>query len=351
MLKCNNQYRMEIKNIMNYIKYIILTALCSAVLIVVICIPIKKTAVPVSTEQKATELRDDRQEIKLTEQDVFKGDLILVNNQVPYHFETEQAEDLLKVYKNKSDFYQVKDKKVKLSNQVIVQLNRMLTAFYNKKQLSTTLVLSGYRNEQYQRKVYAQDVEQHGEQHAMSYMAKPGYSEHHTGFALDFGVQYSDGTTSSFAESENAKWIQQKARNYGFILRYPEEKAAYTGILGEMWHYRYVGVPHSVYIAKNKICLEEYLTFLKNNATQEFPLCITHRGVDYEVFYTDERTVSLPKDVYYTISGDNQNGFIVTTYPMNQAGNVVTPGAIAVSVSGTAVAVSQSAVSGSSVTQ
>lgn len=93
------------------------------------------------------------------------------------------------------------------------------------------------------------------------------------------------------------------------------------------------------------------MTFLKNNATQEFPLCITHRGVDYEVFYTDKRTVSLPKDVYYTISGDNQNGFIVTTYPMNQAGNVVTPGAIAVSVSGTAVAVSQSAVSGSSVTQ
>ena len=60
-------------------------------------------------------------------------------------------------------------------------------------------------------------------------------------------------STSAFA------WISANAHKFGFILRYPEDKVAETGISYEPWHYRYVGRYHATKIHTLGLCLEEYV--------------------------------------------------------------------------------------------
>lgn len=94
---------------------------------------------------------------------------------------------------------------------------------------------------------------------ARFYLAYPGFSEHHTGLAVDF---IADGYTSlneNFAKSSAYAWLSENAHLYGFILRYQEDKEGITGFKFEPWHYRYVGIEHATVIRKEGLCLEEYL--------------------------------------------------------------------------------------------
>ena len=56
--------------------------------------------------------------------------------------------------------------------------------------------------------------------------------------------------------------LLKNAENYGFILRYPEEKADITGVKYEPWHWRYVGMEHAKEMNKLNMCLEEYVEYL-----------------------------------------------------------------------------------------
>jgi len=60
----------------------------------------------------------------------------------------------------------------------------------------------------------------------------------------------------------------QQMMNYGFILRYPEDKQEITGISYEPWHFRYVGLPHSQVITAQKWTLEEYHDYLAQTVRQ-----------------------------------------------------------------------------------
>ncbi len=84
-------------------------------------------------------------------------------------------------------------------------------------------------------------------------VADPGTSEHHTGLAFDLNVP-----GESFGDTANYAWLAEHCWEYGFILRYTDEKEDVTGFLGEEWHYRYVGKEHSLKIRDLGICLEEY---------------------------------------------------------------------------------------------
>ncbi len=89
---------------------------------------------------------------------------------------------------------------------------------------------------------------------ARAYVADPGTSEHHTGLAFDLNVEGADfGDTAQYA------WMVNHCWEYGFILRYPDDKDDITGFLGEEWHYRYVGKEHSMRMKETGQCLEEYL--------------------------------------------------------------------------------------------
>ena len=122
------------------------------------------------------------------------------------------------------------------------------------------MINSSYRDFNSQTIVYNNYKNNHGEAYADKYAARPGYSEHQTGLALDiFSI---DGALrSTFKDTEAYAWLKDNAYKYGFILRYPEGKEDITGFSFEPWHYRYVGIDAAKYIYENQITLEEYYVY------------------------------------------------------------------------------------------
>ncbi len=102
-------------------------------------------------------------------------------------------------------------------------------------------------------------------------ITEPGYSEHHTGLAVDIVDQEWYNTypnqvlDASYGDQPGAQWIAENAPEYGFIIRYPKNEEDITGITYEPWHIRYVGRENAEYITKNNLTLEEYLKLLSSN--------------------------------------------------------------------------------------
>ncbi len=69
--------------------------------------------------------------------------------------------------------------------------------------------------------------------------ARPGYSEHQTGFAID--VSTSGAVLGDFASTAQYTWMKSHAHKYGFIQRYKAGYESITGYSAEAWHWRYVG--------------------------------------------------------------------------------------------------------------
>lgn len=99
-------------------------------------------------------------------------------------------------------------------------------------------------------------------------VAFPGTSEHATGLALDItSAQYVE-LNEKQADTEEAKWLAANSWKYGFVLRYPPEKADVTGIIYEPWHYRYVGQEAAKEMTEKNITLEEYNGRLKGDKNE-----------------------------------------------------------------------------------
>lgn len=122
---------------------------------------------------------------------------------------------------------------------------------------------SGYRRystqkANYERKIqYYRDLgysENEAETLAAKIIMPPGSSEHNLGLAMDIC-----GTDYSFDESTEFRWLMENAADYGFILRYAEEKQAVTQVVYEPWHWRFVGVENAKAIKESGLCLEEWL--------------------------------------------------------------------------------------------
>ena len=126
-----------------------------------------------------------------------------------------------------------------------------------KKEGMNVIAMSSYRSYDYQVNLYNNYVAQDGKEAADKYSARPGYSEHQTGLAVD--VYNLNLPYTSFEETEEFTWMQENAYKYGFILRFPKDKVDITGYQYESWHYRYVGKKVAKEIKDNNLTLEEYI--------------------------------------------------------------------------------------------
>lgn len=116
---------------------------------------------------------------------------------------------------------------------------------------------SGYRTIAEQTLILETRTQEHMENYDLDYdearkkalqtVAIPGTSEHHLGLAVDL------------LGSEAIAWFSEHCWDYGFIIRYTEEKEPITGIIDEPWHFRYVGTEVSLDMKNSGLCLEEYL--------------------------------------------------------------------------------------------
>ena len=130
-------------------------------------------------------------------------------------------------------------------------------------------ICSAYRTQETQEKLFQNKVNEFkalgyddasATQAAGRIVAVPGTSEHQLGLAVDIV----DTTYQLLDEGQEntavQKWLMEHCWEYGFILRYPNDKGAITQIIYEPWHYRYVGLEDAKAITESGLCLEEYLS-------------------------------------------------------------------------------------------
>jgi D-alanyl-D-alanine carboxypeptidase len=103
-------------------------------------------------------------------------------------------------------------------------------------------IASAFRSYAYQEGVHSQLVSTVGQRAADAISARPGYSEHQTGLAVD--LQPLDGTCAldpCFVHTEAGRWLDVHAWRFGFVVRYTAANRRATGYSPEPWHFRYVG--------------------------------------------------------------------------------------------------------------
>lgn len=87
----------------------------------------------------------------------------------------------------------------------------------------------------------------------------PECSEYATGYGADILSADSQEENTAFADTRTYEWLEAYAAEYGFILRWPQERQAATGMVYEPWHWRYVGKDNALAIRASGLSLEEYL--------------------------------------------------------------------------------------------
>ena len=129
-------------------------------------------------------------------------------------------------------------------------------------------IVSSYRTMEKQESLYERKVAQFQKQgysleearrQAGTMVAVPGTSEHQLGLAVDLVSSEYTGLDERQEKTGSYQWLVRHCAEYGFILRYPNDKTEMTGIIYEPWHFRYVGVEAAREIMDQGICLEEYL--------------------------------------------------------------------------------------------
>ncbi|MDR0287166.1 MAG: M15 family metallopeptidase [Clostridiales bacterium] len=263
-------------------------------------------------------------DVELKADDYKQGIMVLINsdNPLPDGYILEPMVTLFSI--RPTNLYSLKDAQVALKKEAADNINDMFYAStaadagkYN--------IYSAYRTVEYQQELLDREVarlvddENKSEEDALATalltIAKPGYSEHNSGLAMDVGTVDVNGKLL-YGEDINgttqAAWIKDNSWLFGFIIRYPLEKASITKISYEPWHLRFVGKPNAAAIYTMNMCLEEYLEYMESKGC----ISVEKDGSEYcRIFYYPKETssVKIPQGYDYDISGTG-NGYIVTVY-------------------------------------
>jgi len=104
------------------------------------------------------------------------------------------------------------------------------------------IIQSAYRSYSEQSVIHDRQVEKYGLKAGEALAARPGYSEHQTGWAMDVSARGQGCQIRvCFGQTKAGSWLAGNASKYGFIIRYPDYATPTTGYQYEPWHLRYVG--------------------------------------------------------------------------------------------------------------
>ena len=256
----------------------------------------------------------DCQKIKVDNAEIKTGDLILVNSSYAFSFPDDfESKELIKVKKTYgAENYLYSSGSEKLLPQAAKAMNDMLTDFKKATKLSDVMLSYCYVDYKTQDNYYKKQ-EKANAQEASVWTKKAGFSEHHTGLAFNLNVYKKDVEIGE----ETYKWITDHCAEYGVIRRFPENKRNITYEKNEANHFRYVGVPHAAFIEENGLCLEEYITSVREYDYSK-PLSMTVGEETYYIYFvaadltSEDTEIKVPVNSEYTISGNNIDGFIVT---------------------------------------
>ncbi|MCB0334369.1 MAG: M15 family metallopeptidase [Bdellovibrionales bacterium] len=102
----------------------------------------------------------------------------------------------------------------------------------------TLLPLSGFRSYLYQQRLLERGLK-HGKtiSELLKSQAAPGYSEHHTGCAIDIICQDCPALSEDFEKTDAFAWLSKNAANFGFTMSFPRGNS--SGFIYEPWHWCY----------------------------------------------------------------------------------------------------------------
>lgn len=138
-----------------------------------------------------------------------------------------------------------------------------------KKEGISIWVSSGYRSYNNQTALYTAYCERDGAEAADRYSARPGHSEHQSGFAID--VNSASTVAYETVYKHIGIWLQEHCHEFGFIIRYPEGKESITGYKHEPWHIRYVGSELAKILTEGNLTIEEYFGISSSYSTESDP--------------------------------------------------------------------------------
>lgn len=239
--------------------------------------------------------------------EIYNGDLVVVNKQHQYTFPVSEEDSPIPIYEQKSDSYQISDYETSLKSQAITALNNLMDEFYAQTGHGDTMIISAYRTKEYQDEISGSGTTD----------IKGGYSDYHTGLSFNLGI-FPEGENSYYYTPEgDYSWIAENCSKYGYITRYPNDKESQTGMEASTSQFRYVGIPHAIYMYENNMCLEEYIEFIKSYTYNTEHLKVAGPDKNYEIYYaaadpSADTEIYVPSDKTYTISGNNIDGFIIT---------------------------------------
>lgn len=178
----------------------------------------------------------------------YRGSILLVNSE--NRLDADYVpEALVNLYEQRHSF-RLASSDIYLTRTCYEAMERMFAAA-EADNVNGFIVTSGYRDYDRQAEIYAESEP--------GLAQEPGASEHQTGLAFDVTTE----TSSGFESTPQYAWLCEHAQDYGFIQRYPANKADETGISYEPWHYRYVGVEAARQIKAQDLTLE---AFIQKNA-------------------------------------------------------------------------------------
>jgi D-alanyl-D-alanine carboxypeptidase len=264
----------------------------------------QETALPTLDEDtEATEVTTEAQTIDSTlysvvnksAEDIGKGALAVINAEHPTTF-PDLTDKLSNFYYAMGNSYKMSTFEINLYEEAIEPFNNMMDDFYAQYGINYVTIVGGYTDE--------------------SSDDSDGTSDSCSGYGLDFKV-VTDSQILDFDGTGDYSWIESNCYKYGYVLRYPESAVESTGVEYIPSHFRYVGIPHSNIMQDKNLCLEDYVEFLKGYNFYDEHLYVTLGNIEYEIYYVpaegDVTQVPVPKDRYYSISGNNIDGFIVTS--------------------------------------
>ena len=255
----------------------------------------------------------------------FRGDLILVNENHQYFSGDEKLVSILEKNDEKGvDCFTAVNYDYTILDVVYEPMVKMIQGFYSEKNLNDIMIYGSYRSTEFQQQLYDADLAATGNEESTR-VAKPGYSEHESGYAFDFSrYEIGSGAPVDYDGTGEYEWFTKNCYKYGFVIRYTQSKEDITKIQYEPWHFRYVGLAHSYYMTKNNICLEEYIELLRDHPYSSDSSTHLEFSDDadnaYEVYFvasddgSEATNVPVPTGLTYDISGNNVDGFIVTIH-------------------------------------
>ena len=159
---------------------------------------------------------------------ISEGDLVLVN----FNYAYDRVDDvtLMNAYNERTGKIKVSSTTLGMIPEAFAALEELVAGLVADTGCDDLLLYSGHRTIADQQRIWDSNLASYGEDYTKTYVAVPGHSEHHTGLACDLGFYTDEGLSIPLVDHEYGTWVWAHCTEYGYILRYPADKAEITGI-------------------------------------------------------------------------------------------------------------------------